>query len=847
MQTRTKIIVGVLACMAAAAEQNALARTIVVHSTADDGSGSLRQALVLASNGDTINIVAQGTITLTSGELLINKSVAIRGQNAAKLRVSGNAASRVFHIAPNTKVTLHGLEIADGNVTGSFPANAGGGIFSDHADLTLDRCTITGNSARFGGGIFSNSSGGGRASLTVKSSTVRGNSASSGSGGGIFNGGGGGDAVLTMDTSVVSGNSAIFGGGIFNDGFSGSATATVNNSTVAKNFAILRNQGSFVAGGGGIYNNGDSGLAILKLTGSTLSGNSAGDVPIETTTEDGELAFIYNNGNGGGIYNDGGSSVRPGNAQITLVDTLVSGNEAHGIEVEDGPAGNGGGIYNNGSFGNATATLEKSTLELNHANADGGGIHNLSTSGSATTTLTGCTLKNNSAVDREEAIPVNNHGGAVFNLGDSGDAMLTLTGCQVTDNVAGLIIRDGQQTGAGGGLGSLGLSLYDSDRAGNAQLILTGTIVNRNIAGGGGAVDAGGFGTLAITRCDLSENLAGTGGAISFKAASATITDSTILGNRAQSAGGIFNGSNSGIVTMTITNSVISGNYGGGAGGGLLNSVNLQGFAILNVDKTTVSDNHAASGGGLFNSTDGATAIATITNSTLSGNAADVTPTLFATDPPGGGAVFNGGTGGTNATVNLANCTIGGNSTKYTGGAIQNVIRNNLAVDPGLARVSVNNCTLNGNSAVEGGNSIWNEAKVVEDHPPGNPAVDFANTILNDGAVRENIQNLLGTITSRGYNLTSDAAGGDGSTGPGGLLNGPGDIRNTNPQLGPLQDNGGPTLTHRLLKSSPAIDAGDPGFDSYAFDPPLLYDQRGPDFPRVVHGRVDVGAFELSR
>jgi hypothetical protein len=60
-----------------------------------------------------------------------------------------------------------------------------------------------------------------------------------------------------------------------------------------------------------------------------------------------------------------------------------------------------------------------------------------------------------------------------------------------------------------------------------------------------------------------------------------------------------------------------------------------------------------------------------------------------------------------------------------------------------------------------------------------------------------------------------------------------------------LQDNGGPTLTHALLFGSPAIDAGNPIFNPYAFNPPLLYDQRDlPRFPRVLHGRVDIGAFE---
>jgi hypothetical protein len=67
-----------------------------------------------------------------------------------------------------------------------------------------------------------------------------------------------------------------------------------------------------------------------------------------------------------------------------------------------------------------------------------------------------------------------------------------------------------------------------------------------------------------------------------------------------------------------------------------------------------------------------------------------------------------------------------------------------------------------------------------------------------------NIFLLGGTVTSHGYNLSSDNGGG--------FLNGPGDQINTDPLLGPLQDNGGRTFTHELLPGSPATDAGDPNF-----------------------------------
>jgi hypothetical protein len=59
------------------------------------------------------------------------------------------------------------------------------------------------------------------------------------------------------------------------------------------------------------------------------------------------------------------------------------------------------------------------------------------------------------------------------------------------------------------------------------------------------------------------------------------------------------------------------------------------------------------------------------------------------------------------------------------------------------------------------------------------------------------------------------------------------------PRLGPLADNGGPTLTHALLPDSPAIDAGN---NTYATD----FDQRGEGFPRIAGGIIDIGAFEFQ-
>jgi hypothetical protein len=70
----------------------------------------------------------------------------------------------------------------------------------------------------------------------------------------------------------------------------------------------------------------------------------------------------------------------------------------------------------------------------------------------------------------------------------------------------------------------------------------------------------------------------------------------------------------------------------------------------------------------------------------------------------------------------------------------------------------------------------------------------------------------------------------------------PNDLKNVDPLLGPLGNNGGPTQTQALLKGSPAIDAGNPnGCIDFAVIA-VTTDQRG--FPRPVNGRCDIGAYE---
>ena len=312
--------------------------------------------------------------------------------------------------------------------------------------------------------------------------------------------------------------------------------------------------------------------------------------------------------------------------------------------------------------------------------------------------------------------------------------------------------------------------------------------------------------TATIADCVLTNNYTGDiGGAIFINAgAMLTVLNSTITGNTAGtsdnggSGAGIYN--NAG--TLTIIDSTISnntawfGHFSGGGGGGILNA-----NGTLEISNTTIGSNLAGiSGGGISGS-----GAMTITNSTISGNVAGFTQ-------PGeiglGGGIWNSGT------LTMANCTISGNDahgSTFKGGGVGGGI-----YSIGLA--DIGNSTLSGNQADVHGGSIYGGT------------FDIGNSILNGGGP-ENIYDA--TVTSQGYNVCSD----DG----GGFLNSPGDQINTDPLLGPLQDNGGPTFTHELLTGSPAIDAGDP-----KFTPPPYYDQRGPDFWRVRNGRIDVGSFEVQ-
>lgn len=377
---------------------------ITVTNANDNGPGSLREALGIANDGDTINFSVTGTITLTTGQLMVNRNVTISGPGAPSLAISGNAASRVFRIASGRSVTISGLTITNGNTA----ADDGAGIYNDHSTLTLNDCSVLGNSAGLGGGIYSDGAAG-SAMVTLNNSTFSGNSAIAG--GGIYSDGEqSGSAILLISNSAFDDNTTTFdGGGIYNSGASlGTGAVTLNNCTFSGNSA--GSGGS--AGGGAIYNNG-------------------GTVTIMNTTTNGNSASIY----GGAVYNDASMNT----ATVVVSNSTFSGNSS--------PAG--GAIFNDGNVcGLAVLTLSNTTFSDNSAVNVGASIFNQSFCDTARVDLVNTILS--VGVSGENFF---NNGGAIitshgYNLSsDNGSGYLNGPGDQInTHPVLGPLQNNGGPT-----------------------------------------------------------------------------------------------------------------------------------------------------------------------------------------------------------------------------------------------------------------------------------------------------------------------------------------------------------------------------------------------------------------
>jgi predicted outer membrane repeat protein len=390
----------------------------------------------------------------------------------------------------------------------------------------------------------------------------------------------------------------------------------------------------------------------------------------------------------------------------------------------------------------------------------------------------------------------------------------------------------------------------------NVSVDLFGLTLANGFADGSGFAGRGGailnFGTLTLVGdVVILGNLAQSGGGI-YTVGDFSAHFSTIAGNVAQSTidggGGIFVLSG----TTSLHNSSISTNTAL-QGGGIYNAaaavLSLEGVKIdenqatfqgvgltpkgggihnsglLSISNSTISSNTAVSDSGLFCGCNvraygggiSSTGIMTIESSTLMDNFAYAKGTGDLTWAVSrGGGIMNTDSGDAriiNSTI--TSNTAGAHSDGY-GGGISNDLQGSLLIEHSTIAF----------------NDAWGDGGWGGGLSNTTPFTQIHHTII----ARNNAiwgLDVIGEIGSQGYNLIERTSGGSGYA--------PTDVLDVKPMLASLGENGGPTPTHSLLPGSPAIDAGDPN----PADPPE-WDQRGPGFPRIVNGRIDIGAFEVQ-
>ncbi len=359
------------------------------------------------------------------------------------------------------------------------------------------------------------------------------------------------------------------------------------------------------------------------------------------------------------------------------------------------------------------------------------------------------------------------------------DGVLTLTNSTVSGNTV-----SGCTVPSGG-------SIYNN--GGKLALINSMVSVNTASSGSGGIVNDGG--TLILTNSIVSNN-AGSGsfgGGIENSGGTLMLTNSTISGNTNSGGGGIanFNGD-----VMLIKSTVSNNTASSGSGGGGIENVRL---GMLTLTNSIVSGNMAAGdGGGIANDT----GTLMLTNSSVSNNTAS-----------DGGGIRNFGD------TRLINSTVSDNTASRTGGGI---------FDNG-GNVEIAFCTLYGNAAIKGGGLF---AQDIPDYQQSASLVARNSLIAGNHASIDS--DVAGNFISEGYNLIQIAS----------------DITlqrsdlSGNPNIDPkLQQNGGPTQTHALLRGSPAIDAIPLAACHITVNGIIITtDQRG--IKRPQGSACDIGAYE---
>jgi CSLREA domain-containing protein len=709
--------------------------------------------------------------------------------------------------AANSGSTVNECDVSGGSDTIMITV---GPIVLESALPSLSSMTLQGGGHEVSGNeltrVFQIASG---AQVTIEDIAIINGNAGGGLGGGILVNN---NSQLTLNRCLVANNQAHAGGGLRSIGagavveitectFQGNQTPNegggainndLNSTMTITRSSIVGNSGRY-AGGIANYNG-----AVMTVRNSTVSGNSCTDAQ-----------------SGGGVENyDGG-------ATLTIENSTITGNSCGGN-------GSAGGIFNNTNapilVNSIVAGNTAARPDLSGSFTSGG--HNLI--GDATGSSGFSDGVNGDQVG-SSASPIDPLLDALANNGGPTFTHALLPGSPAIDSGDNSVAPATDQRGSGFPRilnGGIDIGSFESCRANNT--------VTSVADGGDGSLRQAVEGICENGYIDFEAGLAGqsielTSGQVSLNK-SLTITNPLAPGLAVDGQGNsrVFNIIGGAQVTIEDI-AIINGNAGGGLGGGILVNNNSQ----LTLNRCLVANNQAHAGGGLRSI--GAGAVVEITECTFQGNQ---------TPNEGGGAINND----LNSTMTITRSSIVGNSGRYAGG----IANYNGAV------MTVRNSTVSGNSCTDaqsgggvenydGGATLTIENSTITGNScggNGSAGGIFNNTnapILVNSIVAGNTAarpDLSGSFTSGGHNLIGDATGSSGfSDGVNGDQVGS-SASPIDPLLDALTDNGGPTFTHALLPGSPAIDSGD-----NAVAPAT--DQRGSGFPRIVHGTIDIGAFEL--
>ncbi len=383
--------------------------------------------------------------------------------------------------------------------------------------------------------------------------------------------------------------------------------------------------------------------------------------------------------------------------------------------------------------------------------------------------ISGVTIRNGTAASA----------GGVHNFGT-----LTINDSIIENNIASSA-TNAATTSLGGGIGNEGGTLNlnnvivraNSSRSHGGGLYSSGgtvTIVDSTFTRNTSGVDGGGLsiyrGNLSVTGGAINRNTSGRdGGGLSVEDARATVRNATVANNIAgDDAGGInvFNN-----VTMTVSNSTILGNTATGFGGGV-RAFDGSSIGIVN---SGISRNQAGKSGGGIDIDD---ATVEVQYSTVRANNAN----------RDGGGIDN-----FLGTLRISNSTISDNTATGSGGGIFNAA--NSATLSSLTTLV--NATITANSAIVNGGGLFNSG-----------TLRLGNTLVAKNSALPLSRDVLGFFNTLSTNLIGELGNATG------LVNGVfGDLVGSalgplDPKLGPLQDNGGGTLSYALLPGSPAIDGG---------------------------------------